>query len=256
MTPRQEVMFDAVIDQHRQNIPSDIFPFSWYKAQQFFDEHGYSVKFGIDPLSDHIELLEELAALGAIKMRMVEIDKYSMIPIDPDDPEWREYIIPMNGNYYICDICINNKSAHKVKYSFSKKYKAQLFFDNDDCSYFHVRVKNDGDYYYRELRKDGYPYKIFEYAVAQWKNGREDPILRSELVDADKMRDNQPSVKNLFKDQPVIREALSPFIDIQPNSAMFKDDKVSISESERVQIQKYSNKQRFIRGLLKDLVRT
>lgn len=65
----------------------------------------------MDPLSGYIELLKELAVLGALKMQMVEIDKYSMVPIDPDDLEWREYIIPMNGNYYICDICINNKDA-------------------------------------------------------------------------------------------------------------------------------------------------
>ena len=29
MTPRQEAMFNAVVDQHGRNIPSDIFPFSW-----------------------------------------------------------------------------------------------------------------------------------------------------------------------------------------------------------------------------------
>lgn len=33
MILRRKAMFDAVIDQHSQNIPADIFPFSWYKAQ-------------------------------------------------------------------------------------------------------------------------------------------------------------------------------------------------------------------------------
>ena len=56
------------------------------------------------------------------------------------------------------------------------------------------------------------------------------------------MRDDHPSVRNVFKDLPAFREALSPFIDIQPGSVKFKGTKALISERERAQIQKHSQK--------------
>ena len=161
MTPRQKVMFDAVIDQHGKNIPSDIFPFSWYKAQQYFVKNNYSVEFGIDPPLDHVELLKELAELGAIKLQIMRMEEYSSVSIDLDDPKWQEYLIPIDGNYYICDICMNNKDARKAKYNFSGQYKTQLVFDNDG-TLFHIHIDNDKDYYFRQLRDHGYPYKIFK----------------------------------------------------------------------------------------------
>ena len=242
MTPRQEAMLNAIIDQHRQNIPSDIFPFSWYKAQQYLASNGDSVRFGIDPPLDHVELLKELAELGAIKIHIMRAEEYSGIPIDLDDPKWREYLIPIDNDYFICDICMNNKDAHKAKYGLNKKYEAEIIFSNDEYSKFRIHIKNDRDYYFRKLREDGYPYKIFRYAVEQWEEGREDYISRDELIKNNKMRKDQPYVSNLFKDQPVIKEALSPFFDVQTEGARFKGTKMLISEENRMLIQKHSRK--------------
>lgn len=242
MAPRQEAMLDAIIDQHRQNIPSDVFPFSWYKAQQYLDKNGNSVKFGIDPLIDHINLLRELTEIGAIKMQIIPIEKYSKVPIDPEDPKWQEFLIPIDNNYCICDIFMNNKDAYRAKYNLCRRYEAQLIFDDDGCTLFHIRIKKDGDYYFRQLREDGYPYKILKYAIEQRETGKEEPITRQELIKHGKMRNNQPSVRNLFKDQPIIRKVLSPFVDIWPGGIKFKGTVASISESTREQIQHYSKK--------------
>lgn len=242
MTPRQEAMFNAVVDQHGRNIPSDIFPFSWYKAQQFFVKNNNSVDFEIDPPLDHVELLKELAELGAIKLQIMRVEEYSSVPIDLDDPKWQEYLIPIDSDYFICEICMNNKDAHRAKYGLSKKHEAEIIFSNDEYSKFRIHIENDRDYYFRKLREDGYPYKIFRYAVEQWEEGREGYISKDELIKKNIMRTDQPYVSNLFKDQPVMREALSPFFDIQTEGVRFKGAKTSISEEDRMLIQKHSRK--------------
>ena len=183
-----------------------------------------STEYGIDPPVGCLPLIKRLTELGIIKARVMPIDEYSCT-IDRDDPKWNEYIFPLDGQLCICDVCMNNKDVQKAKHNLGKHHKATLLFaDNkdDDNSMPLVRIEGDKDYVFRRLRTDGHPYKVFNYAVEQKM-----------------MRADQKYVSNLFKDQPVITKALSPFVEISTNSFRIKSFSTTITDAQKELIQKH-----------------
>ena len=246
MAPELVIMLDALAEQHKLFIPSDVFPFNWYKGQQHFDSLGASTEYGVDPPYGCIPLIERLAKLGVIKMKTTtpdNLESYSEYA-GLDNPEkWGEYIIPIDGRRLICEVLMNNKDVQKAKHSLARQYEAELLFaDNeyDDYCMPFVRILGDKDYSFRRLRIDGHPYKVFSYAVEQKKNNRNEPIYIDELIKQKKMRKDQNYVSNIFKDLPAISEALSPFIDIQTNSIYVKNFKTVITEAQKELIQKHA----------------
>ena len=245
MPPELELMLDALAEQHKLHTPSDIFPFSWLKGQQYFDDHNASTKYGIDPPCGCIPLILELSKRGIIKARVMTIEQYGIVPesFEPGNSEWNEYVFPIGGKYLICDVCMNNKDVQKAKYNLGEHHQATLMFaDNkdDDNSMPYVRIKGDKDYAFRRLRTDGYPYKVFDYAVKQKRNNRNEPIYIEELIAQKKMRADHDYVSNLFKDQPIITEALAPFVELTTKSIYIKSFSAVITDAQKELIQKHA----------------
>ena len=253
LTDQECAVFDAVIDQFKKSGTIDgLFIYDLVVGQQYLRENNTSIINGISPI-DQYNILLKLAKDGILRVNLMTVneDKNGKRKIGwVLNTDWAPKYVQGDMSIEECYkkyetrifILLFDEEINRINTMCRPAYQAHLIFDNDNYSLFHIHIDGDSDYYFRQLREDGYPFKIFSYAIERYKKNGEASIKRKDLIDCGIMRVDQPYVSNLFKDQPVFREALPPFVSIYTKGLKVKDLEVTITENERRLIQKHSIK--------------
>lgn len=236
MNKKQEAIFDAVVDQRNRREPADILVYDFYEGQDYLNSNDLSNKCGIE-ITDQLGILQELTEMGVFPHAdFIEVD-------DPDNEPNKGSLIRKGEKYYQYQILLNHKDIQQARKKFKKNFKAELVFEDKECTYYHIFVDIDGGkvYKFKKIREDGHPYELIKYAVGRRKDGYKDFIYRDELLGKQLIKNSKTNVKALFQDFETATVALPRFIELAPNGIRI-NFKVTLSLTEVKLIEKYSKK--------------
>ena len=218
-----QTVIESIIEQ-RANANSDVFIYDFSIVQKKLAETQNFNKYNITPVKQR-ELLEKLDSEEYIYINYV----------DKDTCEWvhdyrhiiAEYIAPeFNPLAHMGEVFIylpmTNVEALKAKYDLSSRLTML------ELNYGQFTVSCDGEKYKLPSLKSGTPTKILEYA---WEH-HDSNITRSELVQNDVIKTRtQESLKKIFKGNNLIKNILSPFVEMTTDSILIRSS-ANIKNSE------------------------
>ena len=220
---RLQTIVESIVEQ-RANSNDNVFIYDFSLIKKKLAKTQNFDKYGITP-KEQRELLEELDGEKYIYLNYVDKNTY----------EWKHdykniiagYIAPeFNQFEHIGKVFVylplDDVEALKVKYDLSSRL-AKL-----ELSYGQFTVSCDDEKYKLPSLKSGTPTKILEYA---WGH-HDSNITRSELVQNDVIKTRtQESLKKIFKGNNLIKNILSPFVEMTTDSILIRSS-ANIKNSE------------------------